>query len=44
MLGRMRKRNFDHNCAHVQPVSIHQDHLADLIEVLKDNAAQSKQK
>ena len=34
----MKKRNSN------QPVSIHQDHLADLIEVLKDNAAQRKPK
>ena len=34
----MKKRNSD------QPVSIDQDHLVDLIEVLKDNAAQHKSK
>ena len=34
----MKKRNSN------QPVSIHQDHLADLIEVLKDNVAQHKPK
>ena len=38
MLGRMKKRNSD------QPGSIHQDHLVDLIEVLKDTAAQLKPK
>ena len=36
MLRRMKKRNSN------QPVSIHQDHLADLIEVLMDNVAQHK--
>ena len=34
MLRRMKKR----------PVSIHQDHLADLLEILKDNTAQCKPK
>ena len=34
----MKKRNSD------QPVSIYQDHLADLIEVLKDIATQCKPK
>ena len=39
LLRRMKKkRNSD------QPISIHQDHLVDLIEVLKDNAAQHKPK
>ena len=38
MLRRMKKRNSD------QSVSIDQDHLADLIEVLKDNTAQHKPK
>ena len=38
MLRIMKKRNSD------KPVKFHNDHLADLIEVLKDNVAQCRPK